>query len=133
MDSVHEIKDRKRCAERSEEIEIRARARIRQTPIVSGGNTTSAKTTTQIAETKNSRGKFSIDVMPKEVIEQLRSLNSWDEWPCPWTYDEEQMRLAPIWYPYMDVELSQLHAENEEIVWDDDVWDLKDIKEIPEK
>ncbi|KAG8380328.1 hypothetical protein BUALT_Bualt06G0004200 [Buddleja alternifolia] len=34
---------------------------------------------------------YSHVALPFDLIERLENVNNWDDWPCSWTVDEEQM------------------------------------------
>lgn len=40
--------------------------------------------------------------LPVEVIEKMKNEKSWEEWPCQWTYNEEMMSMAWLWYHAKD-------------------------------
>lgn len=58
----------------------------------------------------------------------------WDEWPCSWAAVDEQMSWGTCWSPSWDMEFidgETFHALYDDVVWEDDIWDLKDIKNVP--
>lgn len=75
----------------------------------------------------------------------LIGLEDWEwewEWPpYPWSLEEKEKMALVTWdsNPYWDIEL--MHGtrwgyeeeDDEEIIWEDDVWHLRDIKEVPLK
>ncbi|KAJ8548304.1 hypothetical protein K7X08_030773 [Anisodus acutangulus] len=60
--------------------------------------------------------------------------NNWiSEWLCSWNMVDEQMSWGTCWSPIWDMELLGEAYVNlyKDVLWDDDVWDLKAIKEVP--
>lgn len=79
----------------------------------------------------------SVGVLPDELIKYLKSYKNWcyteESHISPWTLNEEQIRCLYMQYSWLNVdEIHLVLANNEEIVWEDDIWRLKDIKEIPD-
>ena len=68
-----------------------------------------------------------------------RNFMDLDEWPpYPWSLENAEEEVLWRWdsNPYWDMELmkgGQAFEEDEEIIWEDDVWHLRDIKEVPIK
>ncbi|KAL7110014.1 hypothetical protein ACP275_06G211100 [Erythranthe tilingii] len=40
--------------------------------------------------------------LPKELIEKMKDVKSWEEWPCRWTLDEETITFACLWHHHGD-------------------------------
>ncbi|GFQ00380.1 hypothetical protein PHJA_002182000 [Phtheirospermum japonicum] len=47
--------------------------------------------------------------LPQDLIDKLKNVKSWDEWPCRWTFDEEKMNMPLLW-PHDDV-IGDYHLE----------------------
>lgn len=64
-------------------------------------------------------------------------LMEWEEWcscSTAWMVGDEQMSWGTCWCPLWDVEFLGKAAYEDmynDVVWDDDIWDLKSIKHIP--
>lgn len=56
--------------------------------------------------------------LPEDLIEKLKNVKNWEEWPCRWTFDEEKMSSPWLWPRCMvgDEKLHQLHIPNNEVV-----------------
>ncbi|XP_059315950.1 uncharacterized protein LOC132066749 [Lycium ferocissimum] len=60
--------------------------------------------------------------------------NNWiNEWLCSWNMGDEQMSWGTCWSPVWDMEFMGEAYKNlyNDVLWDDDIWDLKAIKEVP--
>ncbi|KAJ8570151.1 hypothetical protein K7X08_006728 [Anisodus acutangulus] len=61
--------------------------------------------------------------------------NNWiNKWICSWNMVDEQMSWGTCWSPIWDIEfMGEAYVNNlyNDVLWDDDVWDLKAIKEVP--
>lgn len=55
----------------------------------------------------------------------------WEEW----AYVDEQMSWASIWSPFWDVDFVDMAygALFNDVAWDDDIWDLKNVMVIPKQ
>ncbi|KAK1374590.1 hypothetical protein POM88_030783 [Heracleum sosnowskyi] len=64
--------------------------------------------------------------------EEWCSSSSWS-WSWSWMVGDEQMCWDACWCPFWDVELMGKVYEDmyNDVVWDDDIWDLKCINQIP--
>ncbi|XVE75193.1 hypothetical protein DITRI_Ditri12bG0076100 [Diplodiscus trichospermus] len=63
----------------------------------------------------------------------LENLLGWEEWRWLIGGADEQMSWASVWSPFWDVDFvdkaySTLFSD---VAWDDDIWNLKTIMEIP--
>lgn len=63
-------------------------------------------------------------------------LMEWEEWCSSsngWMVGDEQMSWGTFWCPCWDIEFMGEAYDDlyNDVVWDDDIWDLKGIKEIP--
>ncbi|CAL5419172.1 unnamed protein product [Camellia sinensis] len=56
-----------------------------------------------------------------------------DQRPQLWSVADEQMSWGSFWCPSWDMEClgEAYNALYSDVVWDDDIWDLKGIKEVP--
>lgn len=71
-------------------------------------------------------------------VELMGECDNWiNEWLCSWSNDnvvvDEQMSWGTCWSPVWDMEFlgeAYINLYND-VLWDDDVWDLKAIKEVP--
>ncbi|CAN4121851.1 unnamed protein product [Withania somnifera] len=70
-------------------------------------------------------------------VELMDECGNWtNEWLCSWNNDnivDEQMSWGTCWSPVWDMEFlgeAYINLYND-VLWDDDVWDLKAIKEVP--
>lgn len=86
------------------------------------------------------RKKYTCSPFDKVVLEKWpRNLMDLDDWPpYPWSLEYLERQMLWTWdsNPYWDIELMQgswAYEDDEEIIWEDDVWHLKDIKEVPMK
>nr|DAD35354.1 TPA_asm: hypothetical protein HUJ06_005994 [Nelumbo nucifera] len=78
-------------------------------------------------EVKRFTGDSSYSSVPGNST--LEGAMGWDE-DLPWfsSLVEEQALWGWLWFPEWETEF---YAVQNELVWDDDIWQLKDIKEIP--
>ncbi|WOH15490.1 hypothetical protein DCAR_0935031 [Daucus carota subsp. sativus] len=63
-------------------------------------------------------------------------LMEWEEWCSSsnvWMVGDEQMSWGTSWWPCWDIEFMGEAYDDlySDVVWDDDIWDLKGIKEVP--
>lgn len=65
-------------------------------------------------------------------------LVGWDDeeswWPWLSGLVDEQMSWGSFWLPFWDVEFMQGEAYNMfvgDVIWDDDIWGIRGIKEVP--
>lgn len=117
------------------------------------GRTGMLKTISTTTSTKK-KGKTRVDkkkkeVVGKEIIEEKREndrelaetlegeevmmVMDWDERPCLLCEVVEQMSWGTCWSPFwekMDLMAEARHAFHSEVVWDDDIWELKDISDV---
>lgn len=96
--------------------------------------------TSTAAKRAKTKGKDEVMVVEerrdiKAVAQEI--LMDWEEWSCcsssMWMVGDEQMSWGTCWCPFWDMELMG-EAYNDlysDVVWDEDIWDLKAIKEIP--
>lgn len=68
-------------------------------------------------ESVETREAISHVALPNDLIEKLKDIRTWEEWPCQWTFDEEKMSLVWLWHPCMNVNLQVLT---------DDLWGSKE-------
>nr|DAD34702.1 TPA_asm: hypothetical protein HUJ06_005342 [Nelumbo nucifera] len=64
----------------------------------------------------------------------IEGVMGWDEeWPWFSNLVEEQTLWGWFWFPSWDTECMAdgSYVTDNEVLWDDDIWQLKDIKEIP--
>ncbi|XWS22501.1 hypothetical protein CRYUN_Cryun29cG0041200 [Craigia yunnanensis] len=63
----------------------------------------------------------------------LETLFGWEEWPWLRGAADEQMSWGSIWSPFWDVDFvdKAYGALFSDVAWDDDIWNLKTIMEIP--
>ncbi|GFZ18953.1 hypothetical protein Acr_27g0006920 [Actinidia rufa] len=56
-----------------------------------------------------------------------------DRWPVfSWSAFDEEPLMGWIWYPYTDEELVRFHQDDEEVVWEPDLWNWNlDVSENP--
>ena len=68
-----------------------------------------------------------------EVAEEVVMVMERDEWPCFFCAVVEQLSWGTCWSPFWDINLmgEASHAFFSDVAWDDDIWDLKDIKDSP--
>ncbi|MBA0607790.1 hypothetical protein Godav_020054, partial [Gossypium davidsonii] len=61
----------------------------------------------------------------------LCSMQSTSVWWEEWAYVDEQMSWASIWSPFWDVDFVDMAygALFNDVAWDDDIWDLKNVME----
>ncbi|GAB4840297.1 hypothetical protein Ancab_021061 [Ancistrocladus abbreviatus] len=103
--------------------------------------TTVEKQQTVEAEKKgdNTRKQMSAPLVPAVVVDGATT--RWYEWP--WARRggvsggvvlDEQMSWGAMWFPSWDVDFmgeDSHHALYSDVVWDDDIWDLKSINQVP--
>ncbi|TYI98487.1 hypothetical protein E1A91_D01G217600v1 [Gossypium mustelinum] len=79
---------------------------------------------------KSRRG---LDADEGEVM--LCSMQSTSVWWEEWAYVDEQMSWASIWSPFWDVDFVDIAygALFNDVAWDDDIWDLKNVMVIPKQ
>lgn len=48
--------------------------------------------------------------LPRELIEHLKNINNWDDWPSRWTFDGEKMASVALSWPQqvIDDKLNEL-------------------------
>ncbi|KAK5841949.1 hypothetical protein PVK06_004275 [Gossypium arboreum] len=65
----------------------------------------------------------------------LCSMQSTLVWWEEWAYVDEQMSWASIWSPFWDVDFVDMAygALFNDVAWDDDIWDLKNVTVIPKQ
>ncbi|CAI9090847.1 OLC1v1025709C1 [Oldenlandia corymbosa var. corymbosa] len=73
--------------------------------------------------------------LPRALIEKLRSIKNWGEM-YRWMYDDEKIRR--VWEIQHNMDVNDLldyvmYGEGEEVVWDDDVWELQRIVHTPDQ
>lgn len=119
-------------------------------PKIEGATMTAATTTTTttVSMTKK-KAKREVEKEKEEVVkveeDQERSegrelglaenVMGLEEW-CPWLGDAadiEQMSWGSAWLPCWDVEFmcQSYSVFFGDVVWDDDIWNLRAIKEVP--
>lgn len=56
-----------------------------------------------------------------------------DDWGWTWSCEENQKWWEDVCYPYWETMCVDALAQvdDEELPWEDDIWNLKDIKEVP--
>ncbi|KAB1221064.1 hypothetical protein CJ030_MR3G018951 [Morella rubra] len=63
------------------------------------------------------------------------SVIGWEEHYCPWLGGavDEQMSWGSFWLPVWDIEfISEAYSTFfGDVVWDDDIWNMRSIKEVP--
>lgn len=69
-------------------------------------------------------------------VELMGECDNWiNEWLCSWSNDnvvDEQMSWGTCWSPVWDMEFLEAYINlYNDVLWDDDIWDLKAIKEVP--
>ncbi|KAJ4960917.1 hypothetical protein NE237_020827 [Protea cynaroides] len=109
---------------------------------------TTMTTTTMMSTTKTSvLGKVEDDVKKRVVGDSLSCLQETEcspeillereDWPKFCTDDllEEKMLWGSLWFPCSEERYSSMDGLCllDEIIWEDDLWNLKAIKEIPTK
>ncbi|OMO81297.1 hypothetical protein CCACVL1_12488 [Corchorus capsularis] len=64
---------------------------------------------------------------------KLEHLLGWEEWPWMRGVADEQMSWGSLWSPFWDVDFvdKAYAAFFNDVAWDDDIWNLKSIMEIP--
>ncbi|XP_042492402.1 uncharacterized protein LOC122071971 [Macadamia integrifolia] len=70
-----------------------------------------------------------IGCLPENLLES-------EDWPrLSSLLDEQQMLWGLLWFPCLDKKYSSMNGlcGLEEILWEDDLWNLKSIKQIPNK
>ncbi|XP_022882305.1 uncharacterized protein LOC111399276 [Olea europaea var. sylvestris] len=86
-----------------------------------------------VAMSKEAAGKPMEDQKELEAKESnmtaVEDMMEWDEWGSLWSEVDEQMSWATCWCPFWDMEFigdaySELYSD---VLWDDDIWDLKGI------
>ncbi|KAK9105728.1 hypothetical protein Scep_022572 [Stephania cephalantha] len=56
----------------------------------------------------------------------------WEEWPCWWNVMEEQMIWGCVMVPgWEEMDFKGGLCGHNEVVWEDDIWCLRDIKHTP--
>lgn len=59
----------------------------------------------------------------------------WEEYYCPWLGGavDEQMSWGSLWLPFWDVEFmcEDYSAFFGDVAWDDDIWNVRGIMEVP--
>lgn len=50
--------------------------------------------------------------LAEELIEKLKNVKSWDEWPWQWTFDEEMMNMAWLW-PHCINNSCNIHVDSD--------------------
>ncbi|KAL3501718.1 hypothetical protein ACH5RR_036167 [Cinchona calisaya] len=127
----------------------------RQERAIPGGTGRILKTISATASSPKKKGKTRSvgkgrkeDQVGKAIIEDKRDnyhgefgevlkgeeYNWDDEWPCLLCEVVEQMSWGTCWPPFWETELMSEaghHAFYSDVVWDDDIWELKDIKGFP--
>ncbi|XP_009608095.1 uncharacterized protein [Nicotiana tomentosiformis] len=90
---------------------------------------------TEAEERNRNDSEKSVVAEPAELIAEC---DYWinNEWLCLWSSDnmvDEQMSWGTCWSPVWDMEFigeAYINLYND-VLWDDDIWDLKAIKEVP--
>lgn len=73
--------------------------------------------------------------LPEDLIEKLKNVKNWEEWPCRWTFDEEKMSVVWLW-PHCNVHDKPplVNHDFEMLVPKDHELDSQEIKpEAPQK
>ena len=75
---------------------------------------------------------------PAAAMAPESGLVGWDDeenwWPSLSGTVDEQMSWGSFWLPFWDVEFMQGEALNMlvgDVIWDDDIWGIRGIKEVP--
>ncbi|KAK9277212.1 hypothetical protein L1049_006751 [Liquidambar formosana] len=68
-----------------------------------------------------------------EVATATEIGKEWEEWPWSSGMVDEQMSWGSCWLPHWGVEFmgDAYNVLYGDVAWDDDIWDLKGVKEIP--
>ncbi|KAF5727751.1 hypothetical protein HS088_TW22G01448 [Tripterygium wilfordii] len=84
---------------------------------------------------KKSQSQGVVDKVGKESPVMAESLSrvGWEEWPWLSGFVDEQMSWGSSWLPNWDVEFVDRAYSTmfSDVAWDDDIWNLKNVKEIP--
>lgn len=67
------------------------------------------------------------------AVFKLENLLGWEEWPWLSGVPDEQMSWGSVWSPFWDVDYvdKAYNVLFSDVAWDDDIWNLKTITEIP--
>ena len=97
--------------------------------ILQAGKNEGRKKSKRAAEAKEIDGKKNGEL---EVFTLENSLG-WEEWPWLRGAVDEQMSWGSVWSPFWDVDFvdKAYSALFSDVAWDDDIWNLKTIMEIP--
>lgn len=57
--------------------------------------------------------------LTEELIEKLKDVKSWDEWPWQWTFDEERMSMAWLW-PHCINNSCNIHLHSDDVMMIDE-------------
>ncbi|KAK6252661.1 hypothetical protein QUC31_014381 [Theobroma cacao] len=63
----------------------------------------------------------------------LKNFLGWEEWPWLRGAADEQMSWGAVWSPLWDVDFVDKAYGSlfSDVAWDDDIWNLKTVMEIP--
>ncbi|XVF45329.1 hypothetical protein PTKIN_Ptkin02bG0197100 [Pterospermum kingtungense] len=90
--------------------------------VVLGGKNEGRKKSKRAAEAKEMDG-----------MKKLENLLGWEEWPWLTGVADEQMSWSSVWSPFWDVDYvdKTYNILFSDVAWDDDIWNLKTVMEIP--
>lgn len=112
-------------------------------PAKAEGKTTAIITTAGMSTKAKKKGKSTAVQKVEEERENtggestqmvMENLQCWDDqWPWYRGIVDEQMSWGSIWLPFWDVDyMGEAYREMfSDVVWDDDIWNLKGIDKIP--
>ncbi|PSR88279.1 Mucin-3A like [Actinidia chinensis var. chinensis] len=94
-----------------------------------------------VATRRRSKREVAAEAEERKVVEERRECWAeaeavvvyWEEWPGWWSGVDEQMSWGTFWCPSWDIEYlgEAYNALYSDVVWDDDIWHLKEIKDVP--
>ncbi|KAF3646570.1 putative CLAVATA3/ESR (CLE)-related protein 27-like isoform X1 [Capsicum annuum] len=110
---------------------------------VMGNNYEEKKRAKRVMEKQSEEVKITQEEQRKNDVKEVELMsesndNNWiiNEWLCSWSNVnvlDEQMSWGTCWSPNWDMEFlgeAYINLYND-VLWDDDIWDLKSIKEVP--
>lgn len=73
------------------------------------------------------------DLAVPTTMTAAETIKGWEEWPWMNGVVDEQMCWGSFWLPNWDVEFvgKAYNVLYGDVVWDDDIWDLKGITQVP--
>ncbi|XVE84846.1 hypothetical protein DITRI_Ditri17bG0045400 [Diplodiscus trichospermus] len=95
-----------------------------------GGKNEAKKKSKRAVEAKEADGMKNGEEV---VVFTLENLLEWEEWPWLSGVADEQMSWGLVWSPFWDVDFvdKAYGVLFNDVAWDDDIWNLKTVMEIP--